>query len=168
MEILYKNRPAHIYSQCQLLYLNMNLNRHAHAHIQIAHAKQCDSNLYQSCIRKTPTEPQQDTFNFHFLQSIAIPIIFPPTRYLMSNEPYQYWKWTAIYHQQTDHADSIALLLLSASARVQSLCSTLIKLWPFLALMTLWWRMTMRNIKWTPLHGPVWNNNSVEAREEFY
>lgn len=75
-------------------------------------------------------KPQRDTFNFRFLKSAAIPIIFPPTRALRilkmdSN------------HQQTDQADSIALLLFSESAQVQSLCMTSIKLWPRHTLMTL-------------------------------
>lgn len=82
--------------------------------MQTVHTQRFSCNLYWHCIRKPPTELQQDTFDFRFLQSIAIPIIFPPTWYLMSNEPYQYWKWTAIYQQTYD--DSIALLLLSESA----------------------------------------------------
>lgn len=55
----------------------------------------------------------------------SIPIIFPPTRYLMSNEAYQYWKWTAIYHQQTHRGDSLSRphAALLGSARVHSLCA---------------------------------------------
>lgn len=122
--------------QCQLLYpVKSKTNTRTHTYLQIAHAKRFSRNLYKDCKEneRTPTEPQQDILNFRFLQSVAIPIIFPPTLRLMSNEPYQYWKWTAIFH----HLTELTVHSYCASAQVQSLCSAAIKLWPLPALMIL-------------------------------
>lgn len=88
--------------------------------------------IYKDCIR-TPTVPQQDPFNFRFLQSVAIPIICTPTWYFISGEPYQFYKWTAFY-QQTDQADSVSLLLVSVFSHSLPF---LFELWPIPVLVTL-------------------------------
>lgn len=79
-----ENRTVpHIYARCQLVYLDQKKQTHTVC------AERFSSNLRLH--KKNAHETATGHIHFRFLQSVAIPIIFPPTWYLISNEPYRYW-----------------------------------------------------------------------------